>query len=317
VSGWYGGGVRSPDLGGAAGPDDWITCSGALAGLKWVPGKAYLPSTPPPPLNVALGRTAPEALSVMLADWLNKPELEELLLAVQFGLLSKAGTQFDADEKFRDAVHQSGFAQSQSGRSWAIQSRSQSAGESKPPPLPKAASRLLAELNAAQTAWDEAVEMLASLRKRLFADWYKFQLMLYDSVNVPNAVMDKAQAVATMLQATVDDITEVEARREAADVTLTTVRAALEKALKAPELAPHYALTDLADQRHWQPEEPVLMVMGDAARPSAPPAAARWPAALGRARRRGHPRQGRAHLPTAAASRARGGPIQAGWRADW
>ena len=146
---------------------------------------------------VALGNTGTEALSAYFSDFcardpalsksVLKPadledQLEAIHLAGQF-----EGRKIDVGPKFREARHNKEFAGVPAGTLWTIRSESPASAQADSQQaaalalvrLPSALADQLHRLNFCQQAFDRDGHELESMRKRLFADWYKYMLCVY------------------------------------------------------------------------------------------------------------------------------------------
>ena len=137
VAGWYADSAADPLARGDVTPGKnrygWTwsgpavptatVCSGVIGGIPWNPAKAYLGDAPSP-LTVAVADTGPESLSALMASLLapdakQAADIELLLNALQFGLLSKSA-QVDSLPAFAEAMHDAGFASLKSGSVWSV-----------------------------------------------------------------------------------------------------------------------------------------------------------------------------------------------------
>ena len=146
---------------------------------------------------VALGNTGAEALSAYLADLcVRKPtiagpipkqeDLEDQLESVHLGGQLE-GKEVDLGPKFREARHNAGFTGVTGGTLWTIRPESAASGQANAPEaaalaqdtLPSSLASALHCLNVQQQAYDRDCDEVESLRKQLFADWYKYMLCVY------------------------------------------------------------------------------------------------------------------------------------------
>jgi hypothetical protein len=141
-------------------------------------------------MNISVGNTGTEALSAYLAEQLAPNEnaqsqqtIEEQLEAIT--LRSKLNNiALDLDAKFGEARHEKSFKGKLGGTLWSVQVRSlaQKASDQNADQaaadvtLPNDLADLLNQVNLAQAAYDRSWDEIASLRHRVFADWYRFQL---------------------------------------------------------------------------------------------------------------------------------------------
>ena len=272
---------------------------GTVSGLTWDPGRVYVAPRPQTPVQVAVGNNLPEALAALLAAELpDQPNVDQILTALQMGLLSRldvtgalpAGRLAD----FEEALHAGQFRPSPGGTIWLV-TRGDAAGSAGGPPsaeladaaaqlgatLPAALAAQLNRLNSTQQAADEQAGEIVARRAQIFADWYKYMCLEWDSATTGagrTAAPDEA-----------DQVTPA-----AAKAYITTEVAALDAELARLELlrgatAPtgddpggvQYQLGRLANDlattwaaeglridvvgapRYWQPNDPVVILAGD------------------------------------------------------
>jgi hypothetical protein len=136
---------------------------------------------------VALANTGTEALSAYLAqevDPSQKAEIEDQLEALS--LSSKlANRQLDVGPKFQEARHEKGFTALTGGTLWSVtqETKEPAPADATDPQaestLPEELAHQLNYLNTAQGRFDSALAGLDSLRRQLFADWYKYMVCAY------------------------------------------------------------------------------------------------------------------------------------------
>ena len=149
-------------------------------------------------LSVTVANTSTEALSACLADRLitDQPALEP---AQQTQFLKSLEDQFEAmqmafrlDEKkldtvarFKELRHENGFTPVSSGQLWVIRKQNNSndmndkQSAAAVNELPTAIAEALNQVNLLQKQYDKACLDIGSLRKQLFADWYKYMICVY------------------------------------------------------------------------------------------------------------------------------------------
>ncbi|MFI6604792.1 hypothetical protein ACIBHX_51955 [Nonomuraea sp. NPDC050536] len=139
---------------------------------------------------------------------------------------------------------------------------------------------LLSELNAAQAAYDRARSTVTGLRRRLFADWYKYMLCAYRPDTDRDAYPD-IDEVAFYLERSMARLDEIElgAGRyppEGAGDTLAhrlaRARDAVERVVRKANAAaadlPALVLSQVPAPRYYRPNDPVVLLTGSAATPS-------------------------------------------------
>jgi hypothetical protein len=230
-------------------------CSGVMGAIAWNPATQYL-QAPPQPLTVAIGPSAPEALSVLMANAVQQENAEQILNALQFGLLSGSTNQINALATFEEAVHAAGFAALTGGTLWTVTKAGGTGGGEAP--LPDNLGELLNELNVKQLQLNAAALAIESLQFNLFTGWYKYQLVEHNAAGVPAALQSQAAAVQSYLQNAVTAIGNAQQQATAWQGEVNAQTAAL--ALLLPDTL---TLTSgLGAPRYYQPSEPVLILSG-------------------------------------------------------
>ncbi|MBA4045607.1 MAG: hypothetical protein C0471_14480 [Erythrobacter sp.] len=172
-------------------------CTGIAQQLVWdmlaSPGTTFFLNNPdgvqPNPvwsddqITLAVGNTAVEGLSALIKSQLapanatpqQLTDVEQLLDALQLGLLHDMEQAGNSLIVLDETLHSRGFAKEFGGYVWAIQSRARQGtpGEVEVT-LPLALAELLAELNSAQKAYDQGRAELDTLRRQLFMDWLRY-----------------------------------------------------------------------------------------------------------------------------------------------
>ena len=215
--------------------------------------------------------------------------------------------QMDIGPKFKEARHEKGFTAFPAGSLWTIRPESESsalanAGEGQAQAqitLPEDMAHQLNALNLLQQSYDRAVDEIASMRHQLFADWYKYMLSCYPP---PDSQEDYPDIDEVMLYIEMKDITPLAAKVTATGSLVVeqnqatgTVTAASTRDSAAGSLAAHlvqainallqslathnnnetvkqagatYVLKQAPGPRYWQPTEPVVLMTGDAVKPT-------------------------------------------------
>ena len=224
---------------------------------------------------VAVGNTSTEALSAYLSDYCrrnnnlakkipNPEHLEDQLEAVQLaGRLE--GRQVDIGPKFLEARHNKEFTGIQAGTLWAIRPETgaptlvnaPAAIQSKVE-IPASLANQLHCLNVMQQAYDRDCEDIESMRKQLFADWYKYMLCAYPpesnrdrypSMDEVKYFIEKRSLIP--LQRRIDS-------NKSLNIELAQAVKNLDDEVKRLEFI---ALKPTPAPRYWQPNEPVVLLV--------------------------------------------------------
>jgi hypothetical protein len=277
VAGWYGSAASDPlhsgDVVSGDNRYDWTwsgtpaptatVCSGVVMGVPWDPATEYLGQAPQP-LTVAVADTGPEALSALMASLLDPDspgDLERLLNALQFGLLSQS-RQVDSQPAFEEAMHAAGFATLTGGSVWSVVTAGPPAdaggGEV---PLPYGLADDLNALNVLQLEAGALARDLQVRRQQLFADWYKYLLVRYQPSQVPPALQDQVAAVQAYLDAEAQAIDAI-AQPGGAIERLSARIAAAADVVRAQLPAGMSLSSDTAAPPYCEPTDPVLVLSG-------------------------------------------------------
>jgi hypothetical protein len=284
---------------GAVSLPDRMICYARLS-FERSPGAAQ-----PTPTSVSVGNTSSEALAALLGHRLaprHKALVEHHLEAVQLGS-RLAGRPADARAKFREARHEQGFAAVDAGLIWSVLPRAApgdpaDSADSRPQvTLPAPLAHQLNLVNRLQDAYDRAGHAVEALRMQLFADWYKYLLCAYPPLDQPEPYADQDEARAFLAQRSLPRLQAAAAaagsltlrldpaseqvigasssgpdshagRLAAALNELCGQVVALNRSLAEQQIDTVYSLTRRAAPRFWRPAEPVVLLAGDAVRPS-------------------------------------------------
>ncbi|GAA1265989.1 hypothetical protein GCM10009677_17690 [Sphaerisporangium rubeum] len=231
-------------------------------------------------LGATLPGVTPESLEDLLEALAYAGDLENATLDLSIGL----------DE----ARHTAAFTPITAGVRWNVYARDDTATPDTPPLTPEEKLNrerltpppeldgLLAALNEAQERHDQARRTLTGLRRRLYADWYKYMLCAYPSDPGLDSYPSPDE-VRFFLERSMDELDRLAARtgvhpavgegdtlahrlakaREAVDASLAAVNATTARAARTT-----YVLREVPGPRHYRPNEPVVLLTGSAATPS-------------------------------------------------
>lgn len=212
--------------------------------------------------------------------------------------------KLDTFARFHELRHQKGFKAVDGGSLWSLRKET---GNAKEAPAgaepPEDIAVLLGKLNELQRAYDQSWCEISGLRKQLFADWYKYMICVYPPERAhsyhpdPDLVKhfieqkslqkleDKIRMtgkVAGLVKSAAGNITGMNATKDSAraslayqliaqlDALLTRLQTfeAQINATRKPNEAIHYYVDRISAPRYWQPNDPVVLIHGDAAKPS-------------------------------------------------
>jgi hypothetical protein len=243
---------------------DQIICHGVISEIQWT-GKDFLVADGVPrgkSFTLAVGNTAMEALGALFQKQLTG-DLLGLLEAFQYDLLADLD-QPGGHEKIAQKIHEKTFRPLARGVRWElIQEEPTSDGSSaadKSPPIPGEIRLLLENLNQRQREINRLRREQDSARSELYATWYK---------KVLNAGADAAREGIlnqrlTDLQEQIESLTARIA--ELADAEEDRPRGAEWDQLrgKLAVFCPDWQPQKLDEPRFWQPNDPVVLLAGQA-----------------------------------------------------
>lgn len=252
--------------------------------------------TPEKEVEIAVGNTGTEALSAYLAHKLKESDsglqitcsqLEDLLEALHLAD-SLEGRKLDIGFKFKEARHEKGFTAVSGGKIWTIRPGSDNSdvkaennnSDGTNPDddsqteiqLPEELAHLLNELNILQQACDRDDDEIESMRKQLFADWYKYMLCAYppegsrdDYPNVDEVKFFIEKYDLSPLQARITHNETLKSRRDAfvqqlnycLELENAKLRTAQEQKNQKKTV---YTLQSIPAPRYWLPKEPVILI---------------------------------------------------------
>ncbi|MFF0628592.1 discoidin domain-containing protein [Streptomyces sp. NPDC004296] len=168
-----------------------LYCGSAL-GIVWDhKGPAPAPDLPHhTQVKVAVGHSTDEAYAALVDNQTRSPRTARLMQSLYQGSLDTFDTA-DGDRLLDEATHRSWFSGQDGGHTWHIVRRP--AQDSNPPPTPPTPA-WLADLNAAQAAYDRAVPELTHTQWRLWTlHWLLDLTRLEDPPPHPGFDTDQAQ----------------------------------------------------------------------------------------------------------------------------
>jgi hypothetical protein len=258
-------------------------------------------------VEVTVGNTGTEALSAYLGERIDsdrKSIIEDQLEALHLSSRLEH-QQLDMTPKFKEARHEKGFNAITAGTIWRIRPESldstkanaEDAHSQTQVTLPDDIAHLLNELNLNQQEYDIALDEIESRHRQLFSDWYKYMLSAYppegsrdqypDIDEVKHYIEVKGIAPLTAkltatgnLRLSADNSGKITATFEGEFSSsiasqLATVINQLQQKItelnnqqKIKNAKVTYTLKQISSPRYWQPKEPVLLMTGEAVKPT-------------------------------------------------
>lgn len=236
-------------------------------------------------VEIAVGNTATEALSAYLghkvsSDRITAKQTEDWLEALHLSSQLKH-QRLDLSPKFYEARHEKGYTGVTGGSLWTIRSRSEdsnfadvdTARTQQEISLPEDLAGQLDRLNLCQKAYDQALYEIESLRERVFSDWYKYMLSAYPPIGSRDEYPD-IDEVKHFIE--VKEISALEAKLKQTGILASELANAKDRLIKAIDSINQssqikksqliYVLGQILSPRYWQPNEPAILVAGEAAK---------------------------------------------------
>jgi hypothetical protein len=269
IVGWYSEAKKDPSS--TELPEGWefsqppvlparTLCGGAVREVPWNSAKDWVrPGPDLSSIKAAVGNSTTEAFAALLAAAWSGPaqgtRIEFLLDAFQLGLLPKQDLV-----KIEDALHQNAFGSTDGGALWLVKKKPKPGA---PPSLesetlPDELAHLLNDLNDKQQALDQRRFELDARRRQLYLDWYRYIYTLYPGAGTDpdaDAITDAEKLVVSQLSALGKQAALTDADVKAAQESLNAL------------LPDDYELMSSPAPRYWHPNEPVLLLSGEALKP--------------------------------------------------
>jgi hypothetical protein len=241
-----------------------------------------------------------QAGSFAEADYQAKAQIEDQLEAVSLSERLEQ-LQLDIGPKFQEARHEKGFTAVPGGFIWTVSPEAQdgqadamNADAQTEITLPDEMADLLNRLNVRQQEYDRARDEIECLRRQLFSDWYKYMLCAYPPEDArdsyPNidevrhylevkGVAPLQNKIKTTGQvqieingdqviATANDSSAgsaaVKLKQAISDLGQAIITYNNSPAVRQAKVA--YRLKQIPAPRYWQPNEPVVLLTGPAAK---------------------------------------------------
>jgi hypothetical protein len=154
---------------------------GTVQTVRWTSGSQMPTAAPELDVDIAIGNNGSEAMAAMIAshvdDDAHRDILEDLLSAFQIGAVSDLHEpQPDRMPDMVDRLQAAGFGHVESGTTWTLARKTDNTA-TQLQDLPTHLATLLAALNTSQSAYDAKAREVETLRRQLYLDWYRFQLL--------------------------------------------------------------------------------------------------------------------------------------------
>lgn len=237
---------------------DQIVCHGIISGIQWRGKDALYESGIPRgrPFTVAVGNTAVEALAALFKTELDS-DVAKLLEAFQYDLLTDLERP-GGDDTLEQKIHERTYRARSRGIRWdLIQETAFATGgatQDSAPPIPGDIRLLLEDVNIAQREINRLKRERDSRKSELYATWYK-SVLDTSVASLPRHMM--------ALQQEIDGLTsQITALEDEEGRPLGVQWDALHATLDV--LLPGYTLRPLDEVRFWRPQDPVVLLAGQA-----------------------------------------------------
>lgn len=246
-----------------------ILCHGMITGVKWSPypeGGAPLGK----PFRIAVADTAVDALAALFEEK-SDGHLAKLLAIFQYDLLKeleKPGGDHLVDVK----VHGRSFRPLVRGKRWDLLQKDGPAGpgsapEDRSPPVPGHIRLKLENLNALQREINSKTRERDSLRDKIYTTWYKTVLNNAGDAVKPNGPDDqKRPNLEDCLDDRLRDLRD-EVKKKNDEITDKWNQAKSERKRIEDEIElyfPGWELRSYDEPEFWRPNDPVVLLAGDA-----------------------------------------------------
>jgi hypothetical protein len=255
---------RLKDLGWSLGeplvgaPPTATLAHGTIHGVEWKgPDAPFESGVPAGEVQVTIGNTSIEAIAALVAKAVDTPDAEELLNALQYGLLEQLDG-LDGAMTLDEEEHTREFGGADGGSIWTIRPDPTASGTDRLaasrvlPPGPT--SQSLTDLNDAEIAAYTAELDLLGLQTALYQTWY--QKVAAESAYEPSPT--PAELTALITGTLIPLVEQAKEASEQAYVAVDKHRTALEAELHGTGLV----LQRQAMPRYWRPNNPVLLLSG-------------------------------------------------------
>jgi len=242
--------------------------TGTVGPVLWNTTREY-PQMQDETISIAIGNTASEALSALIADLTGNQELpfvESILNALQLGLLKDIGEpdHINRYEQLQLDMHASSYANLDGGGLWQVSlipenDKDQGSDEVN---LPPDLADEINNLNLIQSDLDRTEAEIATQRSEIFMDWYRFMQVLRRGPLDPDHNM-QPRDMAEFIQDEIESMQQLIQKNE----TERRPDIAERVAWIISNLPQEYQLEMVQGPRYYEPEEPVALFQGASIKP--------------------------------------------------
>lgn len=263
-----------------------ILCTGQIQAVNWNPAEDYLSGkTDAEPIEIAIGNTDAEALAAYLTKDAETVEASagqltsaDILEALQLGVLDRLHQDDGGLAMLENALHTSAFGSENGGTIWTVANPEQQTDQDHPAELfnrhisagvgkssygqvtlPGDVAHELNLLNKLQQDHQHSLDVSKSMRWQLFADWHKYMQLYYQDGG--------SEKAGTLMRAVAHAQDQIRSRIGELTDSSKAVNEQKKKLLKALTNTP-YVIKASAASRFHRPNDPVILLVGDAVQPS-------------------------------------------------
>ncbi|EPG75060.1 hypothetical protein LEP1GSC058_0064 [Leptospira fainei serovar Hurstbridge str. BUT 6] len=244
-----------------------MACIGMLGNVKWNQSTNYISSkTDLSATQVALANTNSEGLASLLSvliqvPGLNRSQLERFIEALQIGYLDKL-TDVGAMADLERVLHKSFFGTEQTETLWTVVPADPKTEDATG--LPEQIAKDLNQLNRYQTQTDQNSAQTLSIKKQVFADWYKFIASLYPATG--NTPPVSSNDIRQFIEANVGDQSQFQVLNNNLSTLTSEIQSLSQKI--SDEIGKGYSLKAIEAPRFYQPNDPIVLISGKDLQPS-------------------------------------------------
>ncbi|EQA44610.1 hypothetical protein LEP1GSC050_4213 [Leptospira broomii serovar Hurstbridge str. 5399] len=244
-----------------------MACVGMLGNVKWNPTTNYISSkTDLSATQVALANTNSEGLASLLSaliqiPGLSRSQLERFIEALQIGYLDKL-TDVGAMADLQRVLHKSFFGTKQTETLWTIIPADPKTEDATG--LSEQVSKDLNQLNRYQIQADQNSAQILSIKKQVFADWYKFIASLYPATGNPPPV--SSNDIRQFIEANTGDQSQFQVLSDNLSTLTSEIQTLSQKI--SDEIGKGYSLKAIEAPRFYKPNDPIVLISGKDLQPS-------------------------------------------------
>lgn len=239
---------------------------GMIRDLQWDPEKEYIHREfeDNQALSVGIGNRVSDGLSALLAgitDSENKETNDQILNAFQAGYFA-CQDKVDAMAELRKSLHKNTFTPEGGGVLWSIKARDPNNNEALNT-LDSSMAMELDALNSKQAQFNSRFFDLESRKQQTFLDWYKYMYFKYDP-DTRKFLKKKNHINGKKFRKFLEPEMAFEKNMAELHNEIETLAHALDEHIGTD----YVLIQDQGDARFFRPDDPVILLAGDALKPT-------------------------------------------------